>query len=219
MIKTCGHGVGSMTVTEATKRDKILFILFLIGVVVLALIIVYLMEIYEVSMLFFMAATHTAVVVGIICLFIFLRVPIAPGKTGTVYSECFEEPVPVMLSISANVVSRKPFEILVDGKKVAVTYRGRELQVLMPKGKHEVSVRLHKDIEGNRIIEIHDELELFIWQSRTAPLPYQIELISGDKAALEEAARRSRRSGNLVALSLLVFFAIVSVILWAVIIF
>ena len=209
-----------MTVTEATKRDKTLFILFLIGVIVLVSVTVYLMEVHGISMMFFVAAIHTAVAIVLLCMLLIVRIPIGPSKIGMVYSDHLNGPVPVTVSITKYIPFRKPLKILVDGRKVADIYGGKELQVLMPEGTHEISVCRHKDVIGVRAMEIQEGMELFLWQDISKnPLPFQIVQVSGDKAVLEERARLGRRSGTLFILPFSMFFAIVSAILWAIIIF
>ncbi|MCL2333743.1 MAG: hypothetical protein FWC52_03030 [Candidatus Methanoplasma sp.] len=89
---------------------------------------------------------------------------------------------------------RRPFQVFVDGTKIAEIFRGKEVSVHIPEGTHEFLAYQYKKMGGllakaKETIDVQNGLGLCIWQDDNKYRPLRIGAIPLDRTAFEEGQR------------------------------
>ena len=204
---------------DPKKKDWLLIALFYIAVVVLAVVIVKIITVTGIGMIFVYATAALAIAFVSLYFLLYAWIPPRPSATRTVKdgSQEYSRTVTVTISVSKHIAIRKPFKILIDGKKVAEICRGKELQIQVPEGIHEITAIQFKNNKASDRLDFDGVRNLFIWVDiKKNPVPIQITPFSDDPSQFEKSSRTSYRNGMRIIKTMFVLSVLLALILWAV---
>jgi len=198
------------------KKDKLLLVLFYIFVVILAVIIVSLLTMWNLSMFYMYASAPVVTALATLCFLLTAWIPVRERATRVISDEFFEDCRNMTIAVSMHIVSRKPFKILIDGKKVAEICRGKELQIRVPMGIHEMTTFQYEHNKSTKKLNFDNNDSVFIWICiKMNPVPIQITpLLGGNRTLLEEKSRVSNQGGMRIIKTIFVLSFLLASVLW-----
>jgi hypothetical protein len=179
--------------SEITKKDRALTVTFIMIVAVVWAVSFTL--VFDGYTAFYQLFPRIVFVFGFIIyswLLFSYRSP-KPKDLDEVYDAFSKDFPSVSVRISKHFLNRWLY-MFVDEKKVAKIYSGREVNVHIPEGTHDISFSRKKPSRlTGEDIEVHDGLVLLVGSDMKNKMPFWIMSLPGDEAALEEATRKYRR--------------------------
>jgi len=201
---------------DQKKKDKLLIALFYIFVVILAVVIVFVITTKDISMFYVYAMAPVVTALATLCFLLAAWIPVRARATRVINDEFLEDSRSVTIAVSMHIVSRKPFKILIDGKKVAEVCRGKELQIQVPMGIHEMTAFQYGHNKSTKKLNFDNTDSVFIWICiKMNPVPIQITpTLGGNRASFEEESRVSNKGGMRIIKTIFALSFVLASILW-----